>query len=120
MTGNLTNTILSLFDSLARTGPLSTGPRERLTNSLIVLLGFLGGCIAGAVLVDETERMLRSAGLSSIVLKKKPEYVRALQSFEDPLYSKIAEHLPAGTTVADFLTSLDVEARKAAGALSAR
>ena len=80
----------------------------------------LVGCIAGAVLVDDTERMLRSAGLSSIVLKKKPEYVRALQSFEDPLYRKIAEHLPAGTTAADFLTSLDVEARKPEGALSAR
>jgi SAM-dependent methyltransferase len=80
----------------------------------------LVGCVAGAVLVDETERMLRSAGLSSVVLKRKPEYVRALQSFEDPLYRKIAEHLPTGTTVADFLTSLDVEARKAADAPSAR
>jgi len=72
----------------------------------------LVGCIAGAVLVDETESMIRTAGLASIVLRRKPEYVRSLESFEDPLYRKIAEHLPAGTSAADFLTSLDVEARK--------
>ncbi|HEV8112148.1 MAG TPA: arsenite methyltransferase [Planctomycetota bacterium] len=72
----------------------------------------LVGCIAGAVLVDETEGMIRTAGLASIVLRRKPEYVRSLESFEDPLYRKIAEHLPAGTSAADFLTSLDVEARK--------
>jgi len=72
----------------------------------------LVGCIAGAVLVADTESMVRAAGLASVVLKRKPEYVRALESFEDPLYRKIAEHLPAGTTAADFLTSLDIQARK--------
>jgi arsenite methyltransferase len=72
----------------------------------------LVGCIAGAVLVADTESMVRAAGLASVVLRRKPEYVRALESFEDPLYRKIAEHLPAGTTAADFLTSLDIQARK--------
>ena len=72
----------------------------------------LVGCIAGAVLVDETESMIRSTGLDSVVLRRKPEYVRSLESFEDPLYRKIAETLPEGTTAADFLTSLDIEARK--------
>jgi SAM-dependent methyltransferase len=70
------------------------------------------GCIAGAVLVDETERMAREVGLESIVLRKKPEYVRALQSFEDPLYQRIVEHLPAGAGAEAYLTSLDVEAHK--------
>jgi SAM-dependent methyltransferase len=74
----------------------------------------LVGCIAGAVLVSDTERMLREAGLTDIRLKPKPDYVKALEQFEDPLYRKIAEHLPAGTTAADFLTSLDVQARKLA------
>ena len=91
-----------------------------LPPAVVGMVEALVGCIAGAVLVDETEQMLRAAGLSSIVLKKKPEYVRALQSFEDPLYRKIAEHLPAGTTAADFLTSLDVEARKPGSLASAR
>jgi SAM-dependent methyltransferase len=70
------------------------------------------GCIAGAVLVDETERMAREVGLEGIVLRKKPEYVRALQSFEDPLYQRIVEHLPAGAGAEAYLTSLGVEAHK--------
>jgi SAM-dependent methyltransferase len=83
-----------------------------LPPAVVGMVEALVGCIAGAVLVDDTERMLREAGLSSILLKKKPEYVGALQSFEDPLYRRIAEHLPPGTTAADFLTSLDIQARK--------
>jgi SAM-dependent methyltransferase len=72
----------------------------------------LVGCIAGAVLVGDTERMLREAGLTDIQLKAKPDYVKALEQFEDPLYRKVAEHLPSGTTAADFIASLEVTARK--------
>jgi arsenite methyltransferase len=72
----------------------------------------LVGCIAGAVLVDETERMVRDIGLEEIVLKPKPDYVKAMTSFEDPLYQKIVAHLPAGTDPSDYITSLEVTARK--------
>ena len=72
----------------------------------------LVGCIAGAVLVEDTERMVREAGLINVVLERKPEYVQTLNSLQDPLYRSIAEHLPAGTTPADYVTSLSVTARK--------
>jgi SAM-dependent methyltransferase len=72
----------------------------------------LVGCIAGAVLVSDTERMVREAGLTALRLTAKPDYVKALEQFEDPFYRKIAEHLPPGTTAADFITSLEVQARK--------
>lgn len=36
----------------------------------------------------------------------------AMTSFEDPLYRNIVEHLPAGAKPADFITSLEVQARK--------
>jgi uncharacterized membrane protein YoaK (UPF0700 family) len=51
MTGNLTNTVLSLADTLARTQPLIAGDAERLRGSLHLLIGFFGGCVvaAGAV-----------------------------------------------------------------------
>ncbi len=51
MTGNLTNTVLSLVDSLSRTQHLMAGDAERLRGSLHLLIGFFGGCIvaAGAV-----------------------------------------------------------------------
>jgi hypothetical protein len=72
----------------------------------------LVGCIAGAALVGDTERMAREAGLTDIILKSKPGYVEAMSNFEDPLYRKIVEHLPAGTQPADYITSLEVQARK--------
>jgi SAM-dependent methyltransferase len=72
----------------------------------------LVGCIAGAVLVDEYRQMVVAAGLADVVLTPKPEYVAAMSSFQDPLYRQIAAALPAGTTAKDFLTSLDVTARK--------
>ncbi len=72
----------------------------------------LVGCVAGAVLVEETGRMTREAGLVEILLTPKPGYVQAMADWEDPLYRKIVEHLPAGTKPADFITSLEVKARK--------
>src|SRR5579862_8454884 len=73
------------------------------------------GCVAGAVLVEETERMAREAGLTDIVLTKKSDFLKAKADWNDPLYRKIAEHLPAGTDAADFITSLEIQARKPNG-----
>lgn len=70
------------------------------------------GCVAGAVLASETGRMAREAGLTDIVLTSKPGYIEALTDWEDPLYRKIIEHLPAETKPADYVTSLEVKARK--------
>jgi len=70
------------------------------------------GCVAGAVLVEETERMAREAGLTDIVLTKKSNFLKAKADWNDPLYRKIAEHLPPGTDAADFVTSLEIKARK--------
>ncbi|MCC7146457.1 MAG: arsenite methyltransferase [Phycisphaeraceae bacterium] len=70
------------------------------------------GCIAGAVLVADYHRMVAAAGLVNIALRPKPQYVAALTSFKDPLYANIAQSLPAGSTMADFVTSLDVMASK--------
>jgi SAM-dependent methyltransferase len=89
---------------LALLKPLPSAIRE--------MVEALVGCIAGAVLVEETERMARAAGLTDIQLKSKPDYVNAMSSWEVPLYRKIIEHLPAGTKPGDFITSLAVTARK--------
>lgn len=78
------------------------------------------GCIAGAVLVDETRRMMSDAGLVDIVLTPKPEYVRTLTDMQDPLYRRIVEQLPEGCSAADFITSLDISARKGSPVGAAR
>jgi len=51
MTGNLTNTVLSLLDKHSRTQPLMAGDAERLTGSLHLLVGFFGGCVVAAAAV---------------------------------------------------------------------
>jgi arsenite methyltransferase len=73
----------------------------------------LVGCIAGAVPVDDYRAMIQQAGLTDIQLRTKPDYVAALLSMEDPLYKELRALLPQGTTAGDFVTSLDVTARRA-------
>jgi arsenite methyltransferase len=84
-----------------------------LPPEILKMVEALVGCVAGAVLVSETESLARKAGLSDIAVKIKPEYVAALAQFEDPIYQKIVEHLPAGTQPADYVASVEVTARKA-------
>src|SRR5262245_28148184 len=52
MTGNLTNAVLSLLDTLSRSTPLMAGAKERLENTVQLIVGFCAGCIAGAAAVS--------------------------------------------------------------------
>jgi ubiquinone/menaquinone biosynthesis C-methylase UbiE len=72
----------------------------------------LVGCVAGAVLLEEYRRLVLAAGLAEVFLQPKPQYVAALADAQDPLYARIAEALPAGTSAADFITSVDVTAAR--------
>ena len=73
----------------------------------------LVGCVGGAVLVEETRAMIDAVGLDDVVLSPRPEYVDAMTQWEDPLYKRIVAQLPAGSKTSDYITSLDVSARKA-------
>jgi SAM-dependent methyltransferase len=84
--------------------PLPEGVRE-MVEALI-------GCVAGAVLVKDTERYARMAELANVEIKIKPEYVAAMENFDDPLYRKIVDHLPEGTKPADYIASVEVTALK--------
>lgn len=86
-----------------------------LPAEVLKMVEALVGCVAGAALVSDTEQWVREAGLANIVVKPKAEYVEAMTNFEDPLYKKIVEHLPAGTKPADYIVSLEVQARKPGG-----
>jgi len=52
MTGNLTNTVLSLMDLLAKRHPLLPVDAGRLKRSLHLLFGFLLGCVVAAYAVS--------------------------------------------------------------------
>ena len=89
---------------LALLKPLPSAVRE-MVEALI-------GCVAGAVLVSETEQIASAAGLMDIRLTPKPDYVNGMTDWNDPLYCKIIDHLPAGAKPADYITSLEITARK--------
>jgi SAM-dependent methyltransferase len=72
----------------------------------------LVGCVAGAVLVDETRALAEAAGLTGIEMASKPQYIKAMEDWQDPLYRALIGKLPAGSGASDFITSLDVTARK--------
>jgi len=82
---------------------------KRLTEALV-------GCIAGAIQIEEYQRIVCEAGLMDVVVEPKPEYVQAMVEFNDPLYVQIAEKLPAGETPADYITSVNIAACKSNGA----
>jgi ubiquinone/menaquinone biosynthesis C-methylase UbiE len=92
------------ISDLALLKPLPDGIQE--------MAAALVGCVAGAALVEETRIMLEQAGFTSIVLTPNPDYVRNMQDWNDPLYKKIAQNLPQGGEMADYVVSLSIEARK--------
>jgi arsenite methyltransferase len=72
------------------------------------------GCVAGAVLISQTERMTKESGLVEIGLNRKSDYVDGLVDWQDPLYQKILGQLPAGAKPSDYITSLEITALKPA------
>ncbi len=83
-----------------------------LPDNIRQMAAALVGCVAGAVLVEETMAMLEKTGFTSIVLTPKPDYVRNMRDWNDPLYKRIAGTLPEGGEMADYVVSLSIEARR--------
>jgi len=72
----------------------------------------LVGCIAGAALVTDTRRMIRAAGLVNAVLLPKPGYIDGLVDLKGSLHRTVRRLLPHGRRMGDYVTSLDISARK--------
>ena len=85
---------------------------QPLPENIREMAAALVGCVAGAALVEDTRAMLEAAGFAAIVLTPKPEYVRSMQNWNDPLYRQIAEALPKSEQLADYIVSLSIEATK--------
>ncbi|MCC5831095.1 MAG: arsenite methyltransferase [Phycisphaeraceae bacterium] len=85
---------------------------KSLPAAVLEMVEAMVGCVAGAVLISEYERGLRDAGLERIEIRQKPEYVKALESFQDPLYARIQQALPAGARISEYLASVDLTAVK--------
>lgn len=83
-----------------------------LPESVRRMVEALVGCIAGAVLIEDTRRMMEAAGLADIRLTPRPDYVQSMGEAQDSLYRRILAELPPGTAPGDYITSLDIAARK--------
>jgi len=88
--------------------------RRPLPRAVLGMVEALCGCVAGAGLVAETERMASEAGLADVRIDEKSGYVESMTEWQDPLYGEIAKHLPQGATPADYVVSINVTARKPA------
>jgi arsenite methyltransferase len=86
--------------------------RRPLPDGVADMVEALVGCVAGAVLIDETRAMARNAGLDDLEIEEKPGYVEAMTEWNDPLFKKIVDNLPEGTGPGDFIVSTNLTARK--------
>lgn len=84
-----------------------------LPQSVVDDVEALVGCVAGAKLVETIRADMEAAGLVDIQLNSKPEYIDAMTAWQDPLYQKIIAALPEGSKMSEYVTSLDIAARKA-------
>jgi SAM-dependent methyltransferase len=76
------------------------------------MVAALVGCVAGAALVSETETMLTTAGFTAIKLTPKPDYVKNMVAWNDPLYRDITAALPENENMENYIVSLSIEAQK--------
>lgn len=91
--------------------------RQPLPQPILELVTALIGCIAGAVLIEETERMAREAGLTGIQLEPRGDYVDAMVGgMKDVFYAEVLKLLPPNTKPSDYIVSLAVSAVKPAPA----
>lgn len=72
----------------------------------------LVGCVAGAVPVKETAKMIAKAGLKKITLDPRADYIDSMADWKDELYREILENLPEGMKLSDYVVSLHVSAVK--------
>lgn len=83
---------------------------QPLPKEVTEMLAALVGCVAGAVLISDLEKMISEAGFSGIQLTSKPDYIDAMSSWKDPLYQRIIAALPPESKLSEYVTSLDIEA----------
>jgi len=86
--------------------------RKPLPEEIVEMVEALIGCVAGAVLIDETMTMAKEAGLVEVEIEEKPGYVEAMTEWNDPLFKKIVDYLPDGTGPGDYIVSVNVTATK--------
>ena len=86
--------------------------KKPVPESILKSVAALVGCIAGAVLIDQTKEMIHKADLKIGNITEKATNIELMLDCQDPLYAQVKELLPEGTKVEDYVVSVDVTALK--------
>ncbi|HAL44855.1 MAG: arsenite S-adenosylmethyltransferase [Planctomycetes bacterium GWF2_42_9] len=72
----------------------------------------LVGCVAGAVLIDDSIKMAQNAGLTNIKTEEKIYNFDILEDCSDHLYSEIKTSMPKDKKLSDYIVSVNFTAEK--------
>jgi SAM-dependent methyltransferase len=86
--------------------------KNPLPEGVLKSVAALVSCVAGAVLVDETIKMAKQAGLGDIQINEKAYSIDVMADCNDPLYSEVKQCLPKGKKLSDYVISVDITATK--------
>ena len=86
--------------------------KKPLPKEILESAAALVSCVAGAILVDETIKMAKQAGLSNIQIDEKAYSIDVMADCNDPLYRQVKESMPQGAKLSDYIVSVNVTAFK--------
>jgi arsenite methyltransferase len=87
---------------------LTQEPPKEVLESVSALVG----CVAGAVLLEETKKMVVSAGLADTQIAVKKYNMDVMDNCNDSLYQSVRNYLPAEKKLSDYVVSADITAYK--------
>ena len=86
--------------------------KKPLPEEVLKSAAALVSCVAGAVLVDDTIKMTKQAGLNDIQIDEKEYSIDVMADCNDPLYRQVKESLPQGAKLSDYIISVNITAYK--------
>ena len=89
--------------------------KKPLPKEVLESAAALVSCVAGAVLIDETIKMVNQAGLTDIQIEEKAYSIDVMADCNDPLYRQVKESLPQGAKLSDYIIIVNIAALKTKG-----
>jgi len=86
--------------------------KKPLPKEVLESAAALVSCVAGAVLIDETIKMVNQVGLTDIQIEEKAYSIDVMADCNDSLYRQVKESLPQGAKLGDYIISVNVTAYK--------
>jgi len=86
--------------------------KKPLPKEVLKSAAALVSCVAGAVLINETIKMSKQAGLNDIQIDEKKYNIDVMADCNDPLYRQVKEFLPQGAKLSDYIISVNITVYK--------